>query len=87
MDQCDLLAGIAERNGADEMPNQPRITETEVANRAGVDVQTILRWRRTGRMPNAIMLGTKSRPPYRWDTDAIEAWLAAGGANETEAGQ
>ena len=73
------------------MPNQPRITETEVANRAGVDVQTILRWRRTGRMPNAIVLGTQVRPTYRWDADAIDTWISAiyslASPSETEAGQ
>jgi len=73
------------------MPNQPLMTATQIADRISVDVQTIWRWRRAGRMPNAIMLGTKSRPTYRWDTDAIDTWISAiyslASPSETEAGQ
>ncbi len=47
-------------------------TRAQVAEACGVSETTIIRWRRSGRLPRPIRLGKLAR----WSADEIRAWAA-----------
>ena len=50
------------------------VTQEELAERSGVAVRTVERWRSTGEGPNFVRIGPR-KVAYR--EEAIEAWLSA----------
>lgn len=51
------------------------LTARDLAERLGVDVRTVRRWRSAGRLPRAIELGGV----VRWDPAVVREWIASGG--------
>jgi excisionase family DNA binding protein len=48
------------------------ITAREIAERLGVSVETVLRWRRSGKLPAGYRLASGV---LRWREDELDRWL------------
>lgn len=64
-------------------PNDKLLTETEAAERLGLAVATLRRWRWSGDGPEFVKLGTSRGSAVRYAPSALAAFVAAGARSST----
>ena len=53
------------------------MTPKQVADQIGFDVETIRRWRASGKIPGFVNFGTDDRPRWKISQDDLDAFVAS----------
>ena len=59
-------------------------TRAQLADALGVSLRTLATMDASDAIPQAIKIGSGTRPPKRWTVAEVRDWLAAGAPSRTE---